>query len=97
MSLENKYELHKEYCEKLNEIYRAKNADYDDSFGKSIETMGYISAITRMQDKMNRIQSLLLKEKSDKPRVNESVSDTLVDLANYSLMLLVEYELRNQK
>lgn len=94
IELEKKYELHKTYSDKLNVIYRAKNTDYDDSFGKGIDAMGYTSAVVRMQDKMNRIQSLLLKDSTNAPCVKESVCDTLLDLANYSLMLLVEYELR---
>ncbi|MCM1226380.1 MAG: nucleotide modification associated domain-containing protein [Clostridium sp.] len=92
--LEQKYDIHKSYCDKLNGIYRAKNTDYDDSFAKGIDNMGYTSAIVRMDDKMNCVRSLLLNN-ADKPQVNESVMDTLLDLANYSLMLLTEYEVRN--
>jgi hypothetical protein len=94
--LEEKYDIHKSYCEKLNAIYRAKNTDYDDSFGKGITAMGYMSAIMRMSDKMNRVTALLTKN-TNSPMVEESVSDTLLDLANYSLMLLTEYEIRNRK
>lgn len=94
VTLEDKYKIHKNYCDKLNPTYRAKNTDYSDSFAKGIDNMGYTSAIIRMDDKMNRVKSLLLNN-TDKPQVNESVIDTLLDLANYSLMLLTEYEIRN--
>lgn len=58
--------------------------------------MGYISAIVRMKDKMNRVKALLTV--SDKAKVsNESISDTLLELANYSLMLMTEYELRENE
>ena len=90
--MNHKFEVHKMYADKLNEIYRAKNTDYDDSFAKGIDSMGYASAIVRMEDKFNRIKSLLLKGTDAK--VDESVEDTLLDLANYSLMLLTEYKTR---
>lgn len=96
MIIEEKYKFHKEQCDKLNPLYIAKNTDYDDSFGKSIDSMGYMSALVRMDDKMNRIKALLTAP--DKAKVSdESVSDTLLDLANYSLMLLTEYELRKNE
>lgn len=90
--MNHKFEVHKMYADRLNEIYRAKNTDYDDSFAKGIDSMGYASAIVRMEDKFNRIKSLLLK--CTEAKVDESVEDTLLDLANYSLMLLTEYETR---
>lgn len=93
ISLEQKYEIHKQFAAKLNPTYRAKNTDYDDSFGKSIDDMGYVAAVTRMEDKMRRIKALLMNP-NQTPQVNESVVDTLLDLANYSLMTLTEYEIR---
>lgn len=92
-TLESKYSIHASYCDKLNSIYRAKNTDYDDSFSKSITEMGYVAAITRMEDKMRRIKALLMNPDMT-PRVEESVKDTLLDLANYSLLTLTEYEIR---
>lgn len=88
----DKYRLHKELCDKLNDIYRKKNRDYDDSFAKSIDDIGYVAAITRMSDKMQRAKALLmgaLQQVSD-----ESVMDTLMDLANYALMTATEYKIR---
>lgn len=92
----NKYEIHKQYCDSLNDIYRAKNSDYDDSFAKSIDDIGYIAAITRMGDKMQRIKALLMS--SDNQKVSdESIQDTLIDLANYALMTATEYEIRKNQ
>lgn len=93
-TMEDKFNLHKELSDKLNTIYRAKNTDYDDSFAKGIDSMGYITAITRMDDKLNRIKSLLVTHNGES-KVDESVQDTLLDLANYTIMLLTEYEIRN--
>ncbi|WP_052514436.1 DUF1599 domain-containing protein [Clostridium botulinum] len=83
-----KYEKHMEICKEMNEIYKDKNHDYGDSFGETYKTLGIISAITRITDKVNRLQSLCTKD----ALVDESIKDTLMDLANYSIMTLIELE-----
>lgn len=69
---------------KMLETYKAKNADYGDSFGKSIEKYGLIAALTRISDKFNRIENLILNK--DRLVEDESLADSLLDLANYSIM-----------
>ena len=83
----NKAKLHKEICTKLNSIYVAKNHDYSDSFGETYKKLGIISAVTRITDKVNRLQTLCVK---DQKVYNESIVDTAEDLANYAIMLLIE-------
>lgn len=85
----NKTERHMELCEELNKIYKAKNHDYGDSFGETYDKLGSISAVTRITDKVNRLQSLCTKEQQVK---DESIKDTLKDLANYSIMTIIELE-----
>lgn len=70
---------------KMLETYRAKNADYGDSFGKSIEKYGAIAGLTRISDKFNRIENLILK--GDIQVKSESIEDTLLDLSNYCILL----------
>ena len=83
----NKVEKHAQICMILNELYAHKNADYGDSFGKSFAEYGLTMACIRLEDKLNRIKSL----SKQKARVSdESIVDTLMDLANYSIMTLVE-------
>lgn len=84
-----KYEKHLKICEKLNEIYVNKNHDYGDSFGDTFRKLGIISAVTRITDKTNRLQSLCIKRQ----KVNdESIRDTLMDLANYAIMTIIELD-----
>lgn len=85
----NKYEKHKQTCKKLNEIYKAKNHDYGDSFGETFEKLGIISAVTRITDKTNRLQNLCT---NDRKVGDETIIDTLYDLANYSIMTIIELE-----
>ena len=90
----NKLDRHAEICADLNEIYRRKNADYGDSFGETFRKLGSISAVTRITDKVNRLQSLCLHEAKVH---DESVRDTLLDLANYAIMSVIELELSNTR
>ncbi|NFJ83988.1 DUF1599 domain-containing protein [Clostridium botulinum] len=87
--MNNKADKHKIICEELNKIYKVKNHDYGDSFGETYKKLGMISAVTRITDKVNRLQSLAVKEQKVK---DESIKDTLRDLANYSIMTLIELE-----
>lgn len=79
---------------KMLDTYKKKNADYGDSFGKSIDEFGYTAALVRMSDKFNRLKNLLLKDAEAKVK-DESVKDTILDLACYSVMLAIEVECRD--
>ena len=75
-------------CQKLNQVYKAKNHDYGDSFGNTYKKLGIISAVTRLSDKMNRLMSLAVKH--DAQVKDEKIEDTLLDMANYAIMTLIE-------
>lgn len=75
---------------RMANTYERKNADYGDSFGVSVRKYGPIAGLTRISDKFNRLESLILK--NEQRVTDESVTDTLLDLANYSIMLLMELE-----
>lgn len=69
----------------MNELYLRKNADYGNSFEKTMDTFGIIAPVIRLNDKVNRLTNLV---KSGDSQVDESIEDTLMDLANYSVMTL---------
>lgn len=74
----------------LNELYAKKNADYGDSFHDTYVEEGMAMARIRLSDKLNRFKSLT---KSGNQQVNdESVRDTLLDLANYAIMTVIEMD-----
>ena len=87
--------LHKSLLEELHETYIRKNKDYGDSFSRTYKNLGIISAITRISDKYNRLVNLA---KNNNPQVtNESITDTLLDMANYCIMTVMEIaEERNE-
>ena len=87
-----KYERHSEITKQLNEIYIAKNTDYGDAFGDTFKKLGIISAVTRIVDKTNRLMSLSAKTEAERNVKDETIKDTLMDLANYAIMTLIEME-----
>lgn len=78
---------HQEICDELNEIYTRKNADYGNSFGDQFEEHGILSAVIRLDDKMRRLKQLIKQEAQVK---DESIEDTVLDLANYAIMTVME-------
>lgn len=86
---------HEKICKELNEIYAKKNADYGNSFGDTFQKLGLISAITRISDKYNRICNLATKNSNETKVKDETIEDTLKDLANYCIMTLIEMQHAN--
>ena len=89
----NKIEIHKEICDNLNKTYIAKNADYGDSFARVRREEGEAVILVRLKDKLYRLETLLHGEKAKV--TDESIDDTLLDLANYCIMELVERKAEN--
>ena len=86
--------------EKGLELIHKKNADYagEKKPFKNFDTVEYICGISsekgilvRMCDKLVRIENLLNTKAKVK---DESIEDTLLDLANYSYILLVKIKSR---
>lgn len=92
----DKVELHKDVCNMLNNIYQRKNQDYGDSFGKSFRKRGITSAMVRMEDKWNRLDNLTLNPDNIKVK-EESIEDTILDLANYLIMTYIELKFADEK
>lgn len=70
----------------MAKTYAAKNHDYGNSFEESLDEFGLVASIVRLGDKMNRIKSLIKKEAQVK---DESIKDTLLDMANYAIMTVM--------
>ena len=70
----------------MTELYAKKNHDYGNSFDEGCDKIGTGYPLGRLLDKMNRLIACMGKE--DKMQVNESIEDTLTDLACYSVMTL---------
>ena len=85
----DRIDIHEDLCTELHELYVAKNADYGDSFAKVREEIPN-AILVRLSDKLNRLKSLMTKDDDDRKVRDESIDDTLIDIANYALLELVE-------
>ena len=92
----DRFEIHENICTELNATYEAKNKDYGNSFGELRKELGEKVILVRLGDKYKRLVQLL-DNKEYTPKVAESIDDTLLDLANYAIMELVERQLDGVK
>lgn len=92
--MNDKVQKHGEICREINELYAKKNHDYGDSFGQTFKEEGFAMSRIRLSDKLNRFKTL---SRGEKQEVNdESIRDTLIDLANYAIMTVLEMEVANE-
>jgi len=82
----NKVEMHKSICDELNKLYSDKNHDYGDSYAKAKEEFPE-QILMMIFHKYYRLKTLYRKGEA---RVGETIEDSLMDLANYCIMELIE-------
>lgn len=79
----------------LEETYKNKNNDYGNSVADTYKKFGDLSFLVRITDKYNRLLTLCNPNNEQKVK-DEKIDDTILDLANYCLLWLVEKEYKNQ-
>lgn len=86
---------HQAICDELNKLYERKNHDYGDSFHQTFVEEGLAMTRIRLGDKFSRFKTLSRLSSSDSGQqqvTDESIRDTLMDLANYAIMTILEME-----
>lgn len=89
---ETKLTINKMILDEMRDTYIDKNSDYGDSFDKTIDEFGLVAPAIRMSDKLNRFKKLIKAQQNVK---DESIEDTLLDLANYAVLTLMH--IRNEE
>lgn len=84
MSLEKHLD---EISAEIVNIVKKKNQDYGNSFEKMIDKYGWVALLIRFQDKTGRLDNLILENKEGEVS-DESIEDTLMDIAGYALLAL---------
>ena len=87
----NYKEEHKKLCDLMHEIYIKKNSDYGNSFSDLYDEYGSIISEIHIREKFNRFKQL----RTNESQVGESIEDTLMDMANYCLLTLLEIKKLN--
>ena len=93
--VDDKVETFSKIVTEMTELYAKKNHDYGNSFDEGCDKIGVGYPLGRLLDKMNRLIACMGKE--DEMQVNESIEDTLTDLACYSVMTLSYLKRKNNK
>ena len=84
-------EMHGNILNNLHDTYIKKNRDYGNAFSEIYDELGINYGYGKIREKVNRIKTL----KDNEAQVaNESLIDSLYDLANYSIMIIMELEKR---
>jgi hypothetical protein len=86
----------------MNTLHKAKDSDYADNipYGNFIESFRvgvppYMGAFIRLQDKYRRCCTLMRGKPASVS--DESLDDTLVDLANYAIIVLILRHLKSAR
>ena len=87
----NYKEEHKKLCDLMHETYIKKNSDYGNSFSDLYDEYGSIISEIHIREKFNRFKQL----RTNESQVGESIEDTLMDMANYCLLTLLEMKKLN--
>ena len=84
----DKIEKHQEILNQIHTLYINKNHDYGDSVHDTYEKYGLVSSLVRLEDKLNRARTLY--QKNEIKVTDEKLEDTLLDLANYAILAVLE-------
>ena len=83
----NNIELYKKMLDDMHNLYITKNHDYGNSVHDTYEKYGLTSFLVRIEDKLNRARTL---SKNDAKVNDEKIEDTLIDMANYAILAVME-------
>lgn len=81
-------QLHQSILDEIHKLYISKNKDYGNSFSKLFKEFDLLGTDYMLTTKMNRFKQL---SKGQVPN-NESIRDTLMDLANYAILTIMELD-----
>lgn len=98
--MNDKVTRHKALCDGLNQLYARKNHDYGDSFHQTFVEEGLAMTRIRLGDKFSRFKTLSRISPADSTQqqvMDESIRDTLLDLANYAIMTVLELDETEKK
>lgn len=94
--MKSRNEMYGDIVSQMTGTYLRKNSDYGGSFTKLYEEFGAVSPAIKLTDKLERFKSLMIT--GNIQQVNdEAVTDTLMDMANYAIMTIIEFWQRQQQ
>ena len=96
MTLEQEIEMFECITNQMTKTFACKRHDYGKTTEETFNRFGPVSMLTRMYDKLGRLENLLVN--NIEPYVyGEKVEDTLLDLANYAIITIMELRKREEE
>lgn len=89
MMLEKEIQIHSKILDDIHFMFKSKRKDYGPTTEMLLKKYGPVSMLTFLYTKLERVSNLIM---SDQAPNHESVKDTLLDLANYCIIWLLEME-----
>ena len=89
----DEYQKYESLALEIADLLDHKNQMYGGSFDKTVDEYGLSVICLRLEDKLNRLKSIVLDNKKDFG--DEKLEDTLKDLAGYSILSLNYLESKN--
>lgn len=86
--------LHQELLDYIHKLYITKNKDYGSSTHDTYTKYGFTSFLVRLEDKLNRARVISQNEAKVS---DEKLEDTLLDLANYAILAVMELKGENDE
>lgn len=84
----NRENMYKNIVSDMTQVFLIKDKAYGSSTTDTFNKFGLTSYLVRLNDKLNRLTNLTLNP--DISQNDESIQDTLLDLANYCILALID-------
>lgn len=82
------YMAYEDLQKEIENLSKMKNADYGCN---SLVEFGNMGILIRLSDKFDRMKSLYKQKKEHEPNVvDEKIEDTLKDIVNYSMYMILQ-------
>ena len=86
MMTEDEYR-HKKILDEMADTFSKKNSDYGNAFEEVLDDLGASYAVGRLKEKHKRLTKLVTSSKQEVD--DESIEDTLLDMANYAVLTIM--------
>lgn len=90
----NTNEHFREITKEMADLCERKNKDYGASVNDTFSKYGEVAYLVRIEDKLNRARNLILNKKQEVQ--DEKIRDTIIDMANYCILMIIDMENKNE-
>lgn len=86
---------HRKILAEMADTFSKKNSDYGNAFEEILDDFGASYAVGRLKEKLKRLTQLVVSNKQEVK--DESIEDTLLDMANYAVLTIMWLQKQKEK